>query len=145
MPVLVDERADAGLDARVVRELHGVLDVPKRRQDEDVLGPVGPGAVPDCGPPAGDAALDLCTTPALEPLRPILAVRLDEGAGDGMDEVGFVVMWCSHVERPLRVASMARLRTPPKRPPPARLDSGRLHVGRTSHVAGRGTLRCREW
>ena len=57
----------------------------------------------------------------------------------------FVVMSCSHVERPFRVASMARLRTPPKRPPPARLDSGRLHVGRTSHVAGRGTLRCREW
>ena len=23
----------------------------------------------------------------------------------------FVVMWCSHVERPLRVASMARLRS----------------------------------
>ena len=57
----------------------------------------------------------------------------------------FVVMSCSHVERPLRVASMARLRTPPKRPPPARLDSGRLHVGRTPHVAGRGTLRCRDW
>ena len=29
-----------------------------------------------------------------------------------------VVMSCSHVERPLRVASMARLRTPPKRPRP---------------------------
>ena len=57
----------------------------------------------------------------------------------------FVVMSCSRLERPLRVPSMARLRTPPKRPPPARLDSGRLHVGCTPHVAGRGTLRCREW
>ena len=47
----------------------------------------------------------------------------------------FVVMSCSHVERSLRVASMARLRTPAKRPPPARIDSGRLHVGRTSHVS----------
>ena len=57
----------------------------------------------------------------------------------------FVIMSCSRLERPLPVASMARLRAPPKRPPLARLDSGRLHVGRTLHVAARGTLRCRQW
>ena len=50
VPVLVDERADVGLDARVAREFHGVLHVPKCPQDEDVLGPVGSGAVLDCGP-----------------------------------------------------------------------------------------------
>ena len=58
------------LDARVARELHGVLYVPKRPQDEDVPGLVGPSAVLDCSPPAGAAALDLCTAPALERLRP---------------------------------------------------------------------------
>ena len=108
MPVLVDERADAGLDARVARELHGVFHVLKRPQDEDVLGPVGPGAVPDCGPPAGDAALDHCTAPALEPLRPILAVHLDDGVGDGTDDVGVRRHVVLPLERPLRVASMAR-------------------------------------
>ena len=60
VPVIVDERADAGLDARVARELCGVLHVSRRSQDEDVLGSVGPGAVPDCSPPTGDAALDHC-------------------------------------------------------------------------------------
>ena len=53
MPVLVDERADPGLDARVARELHGVLHVPERLQDEGVIGPVDPGAVLDCSPPVG--------------------------------------------------------------------------------------------
>ena len=119
MPTLVDERADAaGLDARVARQLHGVLHVLKRPQDEDVLGPVGSGAVPDCGPPAGDAALDLCTAPALEPLRlsrPCVSMRASAMA---WMRLVFVVMSCSHVERSLRVASMARLRTPPKCPRP---------------------------
>ena len=77
----------------------------KRPQDEDVLGPVGPGVVPDCGPPAGDAALDLCTAPALDPLRPIPAVRLDGGVGDGMDEVGVR----RHVVLPCRKAVPCRL------------------------------------
>ena len=112
MPVLVDERADAGLDARVAREFHSVLHVPKRPQDEDVLGPVGPDAVPDCGPPAGDAALDLCTAPALELFRPMLAVRLDEGASDGMDEVGVR----RHVVLPCRKATPCRLDGSPPNP-----------------------------
>ena len=51
----------------------------------------------------------------------------------------FVVVSCSNVERSFRVASMACIRTVPKRPPPAR-----LHSGRTSHVVGGGALRCRE-
>ena len=74
--------------------------------------PVGPAAVPDCGPPAGDAALDLCTAPALEPLRPILAVRLDEGVGDGMDEVGVR----RHVVLPCRKAAPCRLDGSPPNP-----------------------------
>ena len=98
-------------------------------QDEDVLGPVGSGAVLDCGPPPGDVTLDLCTVPALGPIRPILSVCLDEGVGNGMDEVGV----CRHVALPCQKAA------------PCRLDSRWLHVGRTSPVAGRGTLRCREW
>ena len=74
------------------------------------------------------------------------AARFDVLIDYGTDEVG---VRC-HValplfERPLRVAWMTRLRAPTKRPPPARLDSGWLHVGSTSHVAGRGTLPCREW
>ena len=49
-----------------------------------VLDPIDPGVVLDGGPPAGDAAIDLCTPPALDPLSPILAVRLYEDGGDGM-------------------------------------------------------------
>ena len=64
MPVFVDERADTGLDARVARELHSVPHVPKRPQDENILGPVGPGAVSDYDPSAAAALdVDLCTTP----------------------------------------------------------------------------------
>lgn len=78
-------------------------------------------------------------------LRPILAVRLDEGIGDDMDEVGVR----RHVVLPRRKAAPCcgdgSPPNPSKRPPPARLDSGRLHIGRRSHVAGRGTLWCREW
>ena len=49
----------------------------------------------------------------------------------------FVVMSCSHVERPLRVASMARLRAPPK-PPSAR--SPRLRTAaRRAYVPRCGT------
>ena len=82
------------------------------RRTKNVLEPVGPGAVPDCSPPAGDAALDLCTAPALDPLRPILAVRLDEGVGDGMEEVGvrrYVVLPCRNV-------AACRLDGPPPNP-----------------------------
>ena len=40
VPVLVDERADADLDARAAREFDNMLDVPERTQDDDVLGSV---------------------------------------------------------------------------------------------------------
>ncbi len=49
---------------------------------------VDPGACLDRGAPSGDAALDGLAAPALEPLGRILAVRLDEGIGDGMDVSG---------------------------------------------------------
>ena len=137
VPVLVDKRADAGLDARVARELHGVLHVPKRPQDEDVLGPVDPGAVLDCGPPAGDAALDLCTAPALELLRPIPAVGLDDGIGDGVDEVGAR----RHVMLPCPNAAPCCLDATP--PSPSEAPSACLPRLRTAacqaHVPRRGT------
>ena len=53
VPVLVDERADAGRGARVARELHGVLHVSKRLQDEDGHGPVGPRHRPRLRPASG--------------------------------------------------------------------------------------------
>ena len=94
-------------------------------------------------PPAGDAALDLCTAPRTRATPSILAVRLDEGVGDGMDEVGAR----RHVVLSCRKAAPRRLDgsppNPTEAPSPARLDPGRLHVERTPHVAGRGTLRCR--
>ena len=63
VPVLVDERADPRLDARAAHELDDVLDVAKRPQDEEVRGPVDPGAFGDRGAPAGDASLDLRAAP----------------------------------------------------------------------------------
>ena len=86
----------------------------------------GRSAVPDCGPPAGDVALDLCTAPALEPLRPILAVRLDEDAGDGMDEVGVR----RHVVLPCRKVAPCRLDGSP--PNPSEVPSARSPRLRTA-------------
>ena len=85
--------------------------------------------------------------PALDPLRSILAVRLDEGVGDGMDGVGVR----RHVVLPCRKAAQCRPRwhaTGPLRdavPLALRLDSGPLLVGRTFPIARRGTFRCRKW
>ena len=45
VPVLVDERADAGVDARAARQLDDVLDAPQRAEDEDVLGPLQAGVL----------------------------------------------------------------------------------------------------
>jgi len=87
VPVLVYERADAGLDARAARELDDVLDVPQRAEDEDILGPIQPGVFRNLGAPSRNPALDGRATPAFEPLRRILAVRYDEGVGDGIEEV----------------------------------------------------------
>ena len=70
------------------RELDGVLDVPECAKDEDVLGPVDPGAVCNRGPPPGEITLDGGPAPAVEPLCCILAVRLNERVGDRVDEVG---------------------------------------------------------
>ena len=58
VPVLVDERADAGLYARDVRELDDVLDVPYRAEDEDILGPLQPGLFRNLGAPSRDPASD---------------------------------------------------------------------------------------
>ena len=58
VPVLVDERADPGLDVRAARERDDVLDMAERPQDEEVLGLVKPSAFGSRGAPAGDAALD---------------------------------------------------------------------------------------
>ena len=156
VPILVDERADAGLDARVARELDDVLDVPERPQDEEVRGAVDPGAFGDRGAPAGDAALCLHAAPALEPVDRILAVRLDEGVGDGVDEVGVrvhVVLSCENatparpgrfLPGPLRRAPSARsprLRRPAGRAGAAK-SAGRLRALRTSPGAGaRGTCK----
>ena len=82
--------------------------------------------------------------PALEPLRPILAVRLDEGVGDGMDEVGVR----RHVVLPCRKAAPCRFDGSPPNPseaPSVRSPRLRTAARRASHVAGRGTLWCREW
>lgn len=101
----------AGLDARVAREHHGVLHVPKRRQDEDVLGPVGSGADVDCGPPASDAALTFARpSHSSHSVASRLCVSMRASAMAWMRLV-FVVMLRSHVERPLRAASIARLRS----------------------------------
>ena len=135
----------AGLDARAAPELDNMLYVRKRPQDEDVLGPLNRGAALDCSPSASDAALGLCTVPALEPHGLALAVRLDEDVGDGMDEVGVrghVVLRYESVA-PARPGGSPR--APPKRSPPTRLDSRAPHVERTQHVAGRRALRCSEW
>ena len=86
----------------------------------------GRSAVPDCGPPASDVALDLCTAPALEPLRPTLAVRLDEDAGDGMDEVGVR----RHVVLPCRKVAPCRLDGSP--PNPSEVPSARSPRLRTA-------------
>ena len=107
MPVLVDERADAGLDTRAARELDGVLDVPKRPEDQDILGSVDPGAVCNRGAPSGETTLDGRPASALEPLRRILAVCLDKGVGDGVDEVGVRGHVALPCEALLRVTSMA--------------------------------------
>ena len=93
---------------------------------------------------AGQSATPRSTfaRPPLEPLGSIFAVCLDEGISDGMDGVGVR----SHVVLPCRKAAPCRLNgPPPKRPPLARSDSGRLHVGRMPHIVIRGTLRYREW
>ena len=107
VPVLVGERADAGLDTCTARELDGMLDVPKCAKDEDVLGPVDPGAVCNRGPPPGEITLDGRPAPAVEPLCRILAVRLDERVGDGVDEVGVRGHVPLRCEALLRVTLMA--------------------------------------
>ena len=58
VPVLVNERADAGLVARAARELDDVLDVPQRPEDEDILGPIQPSVFRNLGAPSRDPALD---------------------------------------------------------------------------------------
>ena len=63
VPVLVDERADAGLDARAARELDDVLDVPQRAEEEDVLGPIQLGVFRNLGAPS-------CNTPRSMAARP---------------------------------------------------------------------------
>ena len=75
-----------------------MLDVPQRAEDEDVLGPIQPGVFRNLGAPSRNPALDGSATPAFEPLRRILAVRLDEGVRDGMDEVRFVLMLRSRIK-----------------------------------------------
>ena len=84
-----------------------MLDVPKRPEDQDILGPVDPGAVCNGGAPSGETTLDGRPAPALEPLRRILAVRLDEGVGDGVAEVGVRGPVALPCEALLRVTSMA--------------------------------------
>ena len=133
VPVLVDERADAGLDTRAARELDGVLDVPKRPEDQDILGPVDPGAVCNRGAPSGETTLDGRPASALEPLRRILAVCLDEGVGDGVDEVGVRGHVALPCEALLRGTSMA-LSEPFRcalRPPASTPDGDAAAVCRT--------------
>ena len=88
VPVLVDERADAGVDACAARELDDMLDVSQRPKEQDILGTIQPGVFRNLGAPSRDHSPNGRATPALEPLCRILAVRLDEGAGNGIDEVG---------------------------------------------------------
>ena len=99
-----------------------MLDVAKRPQDEDVRGPVDPGAFGDRGAPASDAALDGRAAPALEPVERILAVRLDEGVGDGVDKMGVRV----HVVLPCENAAPARPGRSPRARTRARLPSAPL-------------------
>ena len=88
VPVLVDERADAGFDARAARQLDDVLDVSHRADDADVLRPIQPGVFRNLGAPsAKPRARWPLDTRAPDPLCRILAVRLDKNVGDGMEEV----------------------------------------------------------
>ena len=130
---------DTGRDTLALREHHGVLDVPQRPKHQNILGPVDPGGFRNRGAPSCDPALDGRTTAALDPLRGILAVRLDEGVGDGMDELG--------VPRHLALPCKAVLGVAPMDSPPspsrsalgsARPDSGWPRGGRMTHVVRRG-------
>ena len=78
-----------------------------RPGDQDILGPVDPGTVCNRGAPSSESTLDGRPAPALEPLRRILAVRLDEGVGDGVDEVGVRGHVALPCEALLRGTSMA--------------------------------------
>ena len=102
-----------------------------------ILGPVDPGAVCNRGAPSGETTLDGRPASALEPLRRILAVCLDEGVGDGVDEVGVRGHVALPCEALLPVTSMALSRALSMRPASPRLDSGRRRSGRMPHVAGR--------
>ena len=98
VPVLVDERADAGLDTRAACELDGVLDVPKPPEDQDILGPVDPGAVCNRGAPSGETTLDGHPASALEPLRRILAVSPMRASAMAWMRLVFAVMSRSRVK-----------------------------------------------
>ena len=81
----------------------------------------------------GECAARGRAAPALDPLRRILAVRLDEGVGDGVDEVVFAIISCSRVKHrsgsprpfsPGRFRSALRplASTRPRRPERAYMD-----------------------
>ena len=134
VPVLIDERADTGRDTLAAREHNGVLDVPQRPKHQDIFGPVDPAGFRNRGAPSCDPALDGRTTPALQPLRRILAVRLDEGVGYGMDEVVVRGHFALRCEALLGVASIdsapSPFEVPSLRPPRFRLTTRRPYAAR---------------
>ena len=116
VPVIVNERADAGLDAGAARELDDVLDVPQRAEDEDIPGPIQLGVFRNLGAPSRDPEPDGRSTPVLKPLCRILAVRLHEGVGDGMEEVRVRAHTALPYEGVLAVALMDSARSPLEAP-----------------------------